>query len=345
MAAGASLRKNEDQTNNTGIRMGMTRIAAGIWLILSLHAAAEVPLGTKTTAHFASVAEGREVLGKEDDFVARMSAFDRAARLKTGRPVSEEEYLAFVRENILEWSDTEKQMVERLLLEVATALSSFPGRLPEKILLVKTTGAEEGHAAYTRANAIVLPARRVRTVPPARLKADICHEIFHILSRANPELREKLYGIIGFAKCEEIEFPAELQHRKITNPDAPRNDHYIQVKVEGKKQFAVPILFSRTDTYNPAEGGEFFNYLQFKLLLVERTGEPGRMAAIRDASGIRLIDVPQASGFIEQIGKNTQYIIHPEEILADNFTALLTAKSDLPSPEIVQTMRTALARE
>ena len=36
------------------------------------------------------------------------------------------------------------------------------------------------------------------------------------------------------------------------------------------------------------------------------------------------------------IGKNTEYIINPEEILADNFAYLVTQKKNLPNPEIIQ---------
>ena len=35
-------------------------------------------------------------------------------------------------------------------------------------------------------------------------------------------------------------------------------------------------------------------------------------------------------------------IIHPEEVLADNFKHLVTGKKDLPDPEIVDRMRALL---
>jgi hypothetical protein len=50
--------------------------------------------------------------------------------------------------------------------------------------------------------------------------------------------------LIGFTKCGEVEFPSDLKSRKITNPDAPRNDHAIQIRVGGEEVRAVPILFS-----------------------------------------------------------------------------------------------------
>ena len=47
---------------------------------------AEVRLG-RTILSFATVEEGKRVLTSRDDYVERMSAFDRAARLKTDRVV------------------------------------------------------------------------------------------------------------------------------------------------------------------------------------------------------------------------------------------------------------------
>ena len=43
-------------------------------------------------------------------------------------------------------------------------------------------------------------------------------------------------------------------------------------------------------------------------------------------------------GFAEQVGTNTDYIIHPEEILADNFVFLINGRVDLPSQRVVQEM-------
>ncbi len=48
------------------------------------------------------------------------------------------------------------------------------------------------------------------------------------------------------------------------------------------------------------------------------------------------------SGFFEKIGKNTNYIIHPEEILADNFSFMVLQKRNLPSPVIVKKLKKIL---
>ena len=47
-------------------------------------------------------------------------------------------------------------------------------------------------------------------------------------------------------------------------------------------------------------------------------------------------------GFTEQVGRNTEYIIHPEEILADNFSLLLAQDKAVASPDVLQKIRAIL---
>ena len=176
------------------------------------------------------------------------------------------------------------------------------------------------------------------------LKKIIAHEVFHILSRQNPGLREKLYAIIGFTACDEIKLPPELARRKITNPDAPRNDHFIRVKVDGAERAAVPILLSSSEQHDVARGGEFFHYLQLKLLLINPSPGSKKTELLRKDGELQLVPLQRVSGFMEQVGKNTNYIIHPEEILAENFAMLLRGEENVPSPEILEKMKRVLTR-
>lgn len=71
--------------------------------LLSCRASADVPLGN-TTTHFASQSEGRQTLTEKDDFIQRLSPFDRSARMKTDKTISEGELLEFIRTNVLDWT-------------------------------------------------------------------------------------------------------------------------------------------------------------------------------------------------------------------------------------------------
>lgn len=319
----------------------MTRLPVLLLLLLATAAGrsyGELRIGQGTTVAFATVDRAREILAGRDDFVRSMSPFDRAARMKTARAVSEEDYLAFVAKNVLTWNDAEEQKVTAAFQSVRPELEAQALPLPRKIFLVKTTGSEEGNAPYTRANAIVLPEAELRR-PGAKIRKTLCHELFHILSRTNPELREKLYAAIGFVKCREVAFPPELKPRKITNPDAPKNDHCIRLQAEGSDRWAVPILFSSAEKYDPTSGGEFFDYLQFRFLLVERSGGSPTAETADDGRPPKLVRASDVRGLAEQIGMNTRYIIHPEEILADNFALLVLGSRDLPSPEVVERLK------
>jgi len=59
----------------------------------------EMQLGAKTMVGFASANKGKEILMTSDDFIERLSSFDRAARMKTDKNVSEREFLSFVGRN------------------------------------------------------------------------------------------------------------------------------------------------------------------------------------------------------------------------------------------------------
>lgn len=307
----------------------------------SVHA--DIKLDDRTVVVFATVEQGKNILSQRDDFVECMSPFDRAARMKTDKAVSVEEYLTFVALNVLPWDKGESARVEAELREIAQQLTGLSLRFPRTIYMIKTTGNEEGGAAYTRGNAIVLPKDQLTSMKDGMQKL-ITHELFHILSRENPKLRDSLYAIIGFEACNEIELPSVLKPRKITNPDAPKNDHYIRVSLNGKMVSAVPVLFSRTPKYDIRSGGEFFNYMVFKLLIVEKDVNDGKFTAVHNERNTLLVDVSDVSGFFEQVGKNSGYIIHPEEILADNF-AILAGSGTAPSPQIVAKMRSVLSKK
>ncbi len=303
--------------------------ATGILLLAKAGSAADVGLRTGCVAHFASEIEAAQILGQRDDFIERLSPFDRAARLKTDQPVSEEKFVAFIKTSVRSWTDAEETKVQQAIAAIRPALEKISLRYPSKVFFIKTTGEEEGRAFYTRDTAIIMPGGEIDQASSDVLKKTIAHELFHILSRTNPEFREKLYQAIGFSKVEEVQLPRELTARKITNPDAPRNDHAIRLHFGAKEVDAVPILLSTSEKYDLTRGGEFFNYLQLKFLLPQKT----------EAGKLEVIDPAYLLGLFEQVGHNTEYIIHPEEILADNFALLMIGAPNVKSPEILDKIR------
>lgn len=291
---------------------------------------------------FASAKEAQRILATRDEFIARLSPFDRAARMKSNRDISEPQFLKFVGDATLEWKQDEIARIQSAFQRIQPKVEALSLPLPARVDFIKTSGREEGHAAYTRQSAIILPVA-VLSESDADLQRTIAHELFHISSRANPKLAKSLYPAIGFEYCGEIEFPVTLAPRKITNPDAPKNDYCIQLRLDGQGILAVPILLSRTPRYDVSRGGEFFQYLELALLLVEPSVGSGPPRALFDSRGPRLVTLQQVSGFFEQTGRNTDYVIHPEEVIADNFALLVLDQQGARSPEILARIRRALA--
>jgi len=293
--------------------------------------AGDAVLSQRTLFSFATRRQARGALTAHDDFWVRLSPFDRSARMKTDRRISDEEFLAFLAAQALPWPLEEVEKVRRALAAVAPGLAALLHRLPGTILLVKTTGEEECHSAYTRRNAIMLPPNKI-AYEPRDLERLLVHELFHVVSRHNRALRERLYAAIGFLPCGEIELPEPLRDRRITNPDAPRADHSILVSYEGERLAVVPVIFG-VRPYD-AKKGELFDYLVLRLLAVEQRG--GEWAAVCRGGEPRLLAVEAVSGFYEQVGRNAGNASSPEEILAENLTALVMGDRDLPSPEVVR---------
>lgn len=304
-----------------------------------------------TSFVFASAARGQDILSAHDDYTSVLSPFDRSSRMQVSRTVSPRALSDFYRANTLEWDEEEKEQIAKSFDVFKTRAVPFSLHLPKEVFLVKTTGREESGAAYTRANAIFLPKDFVASSSEARLSWLICHETFHVLSRANPHLREKLYNVIGFEKCNDVAVPSALARRKISNPDAPRNDHFIRVRVNGEEHKAVPIIFSSRGKYNFEKEPSFFAYIKSQLMLVTGDENENLKPLCNDKGKPVLVDMGKTDGFFEQVGRNTNYIIHPEEILAENFSyAVLKFENweadfkagEIDSPHILQAIRDIL---
>ena len=295
-----------------------------------------------SSAGFADRETAVKQLTRRDQYVQAMSRFDRQCRLQSDDDVSVDEYLEFVSKHVLEWNPGEVNAIKAVLTAVHEKCRPYTLPLPDQVLFVKTDGKEEGGAAYCRGNAVVLPARRV-AVSQERLERLVLHELFHVLSSHNPELREQLYSTIGFEICEEIPLPPSLSERKLTNPDAPLINCVTSLTQDGEEITVTPILFASHEKYESRFGGPFFKFLEFKLMVVAEKEMKWKPLQVHGAPV--LLEPDSTPGYFKNIGRNTQYIIHPDEILADNFVHLILKSEDLKTPEIVDQMRRILIRD
>lgn len=186
----------------------------------------------------------------------------------------------------------------------------------------------------------------------------VYHELFHILSRYNPELREDLYKIIGFQKCNPIELADDLKKLNISSPDSPKYDYVIEVRQDGESCYVVPILYVDVEKYDPDQqqlfstGIDFSKYMKEGLMNVKKAEavEGDTFIPILENGMTKISSTDDVTGYYEQIGKNTSYITHPEEIMADNFVfavvgiARLQKNPQIPR-EIIKVMKEHAARK
>jgi hypothetical protein len=324
-------------------------MSALVWLALAGTLLAEdarsasVEIAPGSMVRFADAEEGQAILAADDAFTKGLSRFDLQSRLKTGEEITLDDWKRSVAAEVRGWTTDQKKPVVESLERLSKRLAGYELPLPKEIPLVHTTGQEEGNAAYTRGAAIILPDK-VLKYAPVQLDKLLAHELFHVISRHDGALRQRLYRNIGFEVCEPIELPPSLAPRKITNPDAPLIDCTIELKsADGKVFTGAPVLYANAKQYDATKGGSFFQYLTFRLIVVERKDRNWQPLLLESGEPV-VIDAKKEDAFYEKIGKNTNYVIHPDEILADNFVHLVMENRDLMTPRIVEEMKLALTK-
>lgn len=293
-------------------------------------AAAEVRV-LGAPVRFLSRAEAAAFLEAPDDFTARLSDFDRAFRM--GRVgVDDGTYRAFVGAQGLDWPAEEQAAWTAALTQIDRAMADTGMRLPGELVLIRTTGRDELDAAYTRRNAIILPSRRsARTADKALGLA--AHELFHVYSRVlEAAQRDRLYAVAGFVPVPEVRLSEPLSALRVTNPDGYSLGHATAVTDgDGATRQVVPLVVSKVPAAEAITGGRIGDVIKLRLLVV---GAPGGVLEV------------EATDYAAQVGKNTGYIIHPDEVLADNFSLLvrqrLGAGQELEHAEVLEALASAL---
>ena len=284
--------------------------------------------------HYIDAEQARTLLSQEDATTRQWSRFDYEARVgrKGG---TRQELIRFIADQARDWSKEDKQRMQ----EAADTLNShikalnLSLSLPQEIRILKTTMAEEGGAGgYTRMDYIVVE-EQIAHMKPQQVSYLLAHELFHVLTRNHPDFREKMYRLIGFSIApEEFEVPADLRDVLISNPDVNRFDSYARFRIKGVDRPCAMLIYAN----KPYEGGSFFNYLTIGLM-------PLKDGKAEQQDGKTVIyGIKDAENFFDLVGRNTDYIINPEEILAENFAFLLTRKSVTANHEMIEKMRQAL---
>lgn len=248
--------------------------------------------------------------------------------IRTRMPEGTHADLVRTYENALEpWTPAERGRLNAMLTRHAAQLQSIARWLPDPVLLVKSNGAADTSLPHTRGPAINMGMHLPDT--DEELDGLFFHELFHVLSRHNATRRDEMYALIGFVPCT-INLPADVRDRTVTNPDAP----FLRwaAPLGEANRFVVAVLFANPPRWDP-EQPVFGRYFNLRFLLAE-SGANGQCGlALQDGAPVELSDQQAVAAFHAVAGANTDYVLHAEELLADNFSQLMMGET-VPNPEV-----------
>lgn len=278
-------------------------------LLDSLAAADKIAVDTKE--NFFGIASQLE-------FQIQMSAKESCS----SHEMCKSKYINFLKEDVVNFEPEERElMIEVMDSAMFLVNHAFPNLNFPQIELIKTKATHYGPGVYyTRDNAIILPYDQINVNNKVSLIAVMLHEISHIVSRYHVSFKDDMYGLIGFKKMDKkLVYPQEILNIILKNPDGLNDRYYIELMNEGKAIKAVPIIVSNKSEVSDLKPG-FMSYIKFDLYEIKEG--PNGYAIECDENGYSNMNSVYMKSFFDQIKDNTQYIIHPDEIIADNFLFL-----------------------
>ena len=286
---------------------------------------------------FASKEEAVEILKSLDYYFDSYSRY--ALDYKTDKKdATLQDQMDFAIQQMDEFSEDEKIKIDALLAEMTADAQEAGVTLPalDNITFVKTTQLEEcGSHAYTHGTMIFFGDSLLDSFESNRdyAKEIIWHEIFHCLTRNNPDFRKDMYSIIHFTVNDtDYGVPEVLKDSYIPNPDVEHHDAYASFNINGEMKDCY-LVFYASKPYEK-KGDVFFECMGIALVPTDGSNT--------------FYTSDQCSNMNEVMGSNTGYLIDPEECMADNFRFAMTYGRDgkeYQSPEIIDAILSYLEKK
>ena len=286
---------------------------------------------------YASAQEGREIMLSNTEYYDNMTQNDIDFRMRKSG-ATKEELLEASRESVSDFNFIDKWYLNSRLARMALHFKLKGYDLPEveKIVFIKADmELESGASGYTHGTQIYLNGDMVTIyalmdiIPgfSEYMNKLLYHELFHCLTRSNPQFRADMYSLIHFTVTDtEYELPPCVLERYISNPDVEHHDSYATFLIDGEPIDCYTACIT-TKSYAEAQSGFMSN----------------DTTALVPVDGTDIYYTSeQASNFDEVFGTNTGYVTDPEECMADNFAyAMLYGMEGnkgkgYPNPEIIQ---------
>ncbi len=283
----------------------------------------EMPGGEQAVLLYGSLARQAIMRDTAEGFFEQVPLADLQLQMK--RPVRPEERSALLEDYRFLLSDFVRPYQKSDMLKLRAALQEAyrlltkvgEGLFPERVEIIKVQGHLYGpQVFYTREGKIIIPAPALQELSEEALTRILLHELFHIYSRYRPEAREALYRIIGFEAAEKpVLVPDSLEQYRLLNPDGINWQQKIRLQRRG--QPGAEVVFEMLTARNLEQSGElpYFRHIGLSWHPADSTAKGWEVQPAP-------VPLEQFVDFAAQTGGNTDYILHPDEILADNFVLL-----------------------
>lgn len=256
-----------------------------------------------------------------------------------------EEVKEYAANQVLDFSEDEKKAIDNSISTIESILKENGYVLPQfdEVVFVRTTQHEEGGAdAYTHkfeiyvGDSFMEPLLSDDEAMQRAGNAVMCHEIFHSLTRNNPQFRKDMYSIINFTvQDKEFELTPELAELLLFNPDVDHRDSYATFTINGEKKDCFLVL-TTTQPFKK-DGDNFVGFAPYAMPVLVPIDDMSTYYPLWPP----LVEKEIFDAFVEVVGINTQYFADPEEIMADNFSyAIMYGKNGIEgqpygTPEII----------
>lgn len=271
---------------------------------------------------FASVAEGRRVLAADDDWLPMTGGFQRRAMMASAHAVTLAQFRQWNADAVQPWDEAQRGRWRVAALTIEARVRELRLPLPPETLLIASNGQESARMPYTRANAIVITG--LGTTPHPSDAWLMAHELWHVVSRHAPALVDRVYREVGFEPIPELTQPLVWDEIRLANPDAPGNRHAMRAEVDGRSVLLAPLLVAARTKLAPGE--PFAALFEVRLAEVQPDSDGLRSRPVMQDGAPRWHAVDRVPVYLERLGGNTSYVIHPEETMADNVAFLLTGR-------------------
>lgn len=300
------------------------------FIVIVLLSSCRIPIQKKTSEIiFSSIKEGQIAISKdeEEDFFEKINLIDMQLQMPLNHfkdvKITREKYKEHLKKSVVEFSEIDKTRLRKIFKNIENGIHQInPNIMPPSIRLIKVQPNHYGEGVYyTRENSIIIPTNVLRNFQEETLRKVLIHEIFHIYSRqVRKTQREKLYGLIHYKKLKgELKKDEWLQKNTLLNPDGLEENWFVELNVNGTAQKLVSLLVARenADITQP-----FFSQMLHRMYVLQQRGN----TYFLDKK--QYYTPRQVKSLINKIGNTTHYIIHPDEILAENFVLAVLLQDD-----------------